>query len=69
MPAMTAAFAGRADVDRTGGVLGVQQSANGLARVVGPLVGGLLFEHVGVAAPYVTGAAFMAICAALVTKT
>ena len=69
MPALTAAFAGSAGADRTGGVLGVQQSANGLARVVGPLVGGLLFEHVGVAAPYVVGAAFMAFCAALTTKS
>jgi predicted MFS family arabinose efflux permease len=69
MPALTATFAGSADVDRTGGVLGVQQSANGLARVVGPLLGGFLFEHVGVASPYVVGAAFMAFCALIVTKT
>ncbi|MBV9410741.1 MAG: MFS transporter [Acidimicrobiia bacterium] len=69
MPALTAAFAGSADGDRTGGVLGVQQSANGLARVVGPLLGGFLFEHVGVASPYVVGAAFMALCALLVAKT
>ena len=68
MPALTATFAGSAGAKRTGGVLGVQQSANGLARVVGPLVGGFLFEHVGVAAPYVAGAVFMAVCAALVTK-
>jgi MFS transporter, DHA1 family, tetracycline resistance protein len=69
MPALTAAFAGSAGVNRTGGVLGVQQSANGLARVVGPLVGGLLFEHVGVAAPYVAGAVFMVFCAAIVSRT
>jgi MFS transporter, DHA1 family, tetracycline resistance protein len=68
MPALTAAFAGSADVERTGGVLGVQQSANGLARVVGPVVGGLLFEHVGVAAPYVVGAVLMGFCAVLVTR-
>jgi DHA1 family tetracycline resistance protein-like MFS transporter len=68
MPALTSVFAGSADVHRTGGVLGVQQSANGLARVVGPLVGGLLFEHVGIAAPYVVGAAFMALCAVLATR-
>jgi len=67
MPALTAAFAGSAGANRTGGVLGVQQSANGLARVVGPIVGGLLFEHVGVAAPYVVGAVLMGFCAALVS--
>jgi predicted MFS family arabinose efflux permease len=49
-------------------VLGVQQSANGLARVVGPLMGGLLFEHVGVAAPYVVGAGLMAVCAVLAAR-
>jgi multidrug resistance protein len=68
MPALTATFAGRAGARRTGGVLGVQQSANGLARVVGPLMGGLLFEHVGVAAPYVVGAGLMAVCAVLAAR-
>jgi MFS transporter, DHA1 family, tetracycline resistance protein len=68
MPALTAAFAGSAGAQRTGGVLGVQQSANGLARVVGPLAGGFLFEHVGAASPYVAGAAFMALCAVLTTR-
>src|SRR5437763_13277282 len=68
MRALTSAFAGSARHNRTGGVLGVQQSANGLARVVGPLVGGFLFEHVGVASPYVAGAGFMAFCAGLVTR-
>ncbi|MBV8236483.1 MAG: MFS transporter [Acidimicrobiia bacterium] len=70
-PALTAAFAASAEsagAHRTGGVLGVQQSANGLARVVGPVVGGLLFEHVGVAAPYVVGAALMGVCAVLATR-
>src|SRR4051812_14096582 len=67
-PALTAAFAGTAGAQRRGRVLGVQQSANGLARVVGPVLGGLLFEHVGVAAPYVVGAAFMAFCAVLATR-
>jgi multidrug resistance protein len=68
MPALTATFAGRAGARRTGRVLGVQQSANGLARVVGPLMGGLLFEHVGVAAPYVVGAGLMAVCAVLAAR-
>ena len=68
MPALTAAFAGSAGANRTGGVLGVQQSANGLARVVGPLAGGFLFDHVGASSPYVAGAAFMAVCALLATR-
>ncbi|MBV8161731.1 MAG: MFS transporter [Acidimicrobiia bacterium] len=68
MPALTAAFAGSASTHRTGGVLGVQQSANGLARVAGPLIGGFLFDHVGVASPYVAGAALMAFCVALAAR-
>src|SRR5207248_702131 len=69
MPALTSAFAGRAGADRTGRVLGVQQSASGLARVVGPLAGGLAFDHLGVTAPYVAGAVTMALCAVLVTQS
>ena len=56
-PALTSLVAGRARHDRRGAVLGVQQSASALARVVGPVVGGFLFAHVGVGAPYAAGAA------------
>jgi MFS family permease len=66
MPALTSAFAGRADPHRTGGVLGVQQSASGLARVVGPLAGGFAFDRLGAASPYVVGAAMMAFCALVI---
>ena len=65
MPALTSAFAGRAGPTRTGGVLGVQQSASGMARVLGPLAGGLAFDRVGAASPYVIGAMMMALCALL----
>jgi MFS transporter, DHA1 family, tetracycline resistance protein len=54
---MTSALAGRADPRRRGQLLGAQQSAGGLARVLGPLLGGQLFERVGPGAPYVVGAA------------
>ena len=62
-PSLTAAFAGRARAERRGGALGVQQSANGLARVVGPVTGGVLFQRVGLSSPYVAGAVVMAVCA------
>jgi multidrug resistance protein len=68
MPSLTSAFAGRAEKRRTGGVLGIQQSASGMARVVGPLAGGFAFDHIGVSAPYVIGAAFMAVCAVVVAR-
>jgi MFS family permease len=57
---MSSALAGRAEPARRGEVLGAQQSAGGLARVVGPVLGGVLFGHVAAGAPYVAGAALMA---------
>jgi DHA1 family tetracycline resistance protein-like MFS transporter len=56
---MSSTLAGRADPHRRGQLLGAQQSAGGLARVLGPLLGGQLFERVGPGAPYVAGAAVM----------
>ena len=44
-----------------GEVLGVSQSLGSLARIFGPLWGGLLFDHAGPAGPYVTTAAVMAV--------
>jgi DHA1 family tetracycline resistance protein-like MFS transporter len=67
MPAMTASFAARAGA-RRGRALGVQQSAGGLARVVGPLAGGMAFQHIGAPAPYVGGSAVMLLCAAATAR-
>jgi DHA1 family tetracycline resistance protein-like MFS transporter len=58
---MSSALAGRADPRRRGEVLGAQQSAGGLARVVGPLAGGFLFDRAGIGSPYVVGAGLMLI--------
>ena len=59
-PTLSSIVAGRARADRRGSALGIQQSAGGLARVVGPALGGALFQHVGVAAPSVLGAVLAA---------
>jgi multidrug resistance protein len=64
-PTLSSIVAGRARADRRGRALGFQQSAGGLARVVGPAVGGAAFEHVGVAAPSVLGAALAAVAVLL----
>ena len=66
MPALTSSFAGRAGPRRTGGVLGVQQSASGIARVLGPVAGGLAFDHLGAPSPYLAGAGLMIVCVLLV---
>lgn len=42
-PALSSSVAQHADPDAVGAALGVQESAGGLARVVGPILGGLLF--------------------------
>jgi MFS family permease len=60
-----ALVANRAQNHRRGGALGVQQSAGALARVVGPAVGGALFHHVGIAAPYLIGAVLVALVAVM----
>lgn len=55
-PTLSSAIAGRAGAD-TGVWLGWQQSAGGLARVLGPIAAGALFQWAGVGWPYAVGAA------------
>lgn len=55
-PSLTTLVANTAPVDRRGEVLGFQQSAGALARVVGPPLAGLSFDQVGIGAPYSLGA-------------
>ncbi len=64
-PTLSSAVAGRAGRE-TGQWLGWQQSAGGLARVVGPTAAGFLFQYVGVGAPYAVGAALALMALALV---
>lgn len=64
-PALTSMVAGGARQDRRGRILGLQQSASALARVVGPIVGTFLFGHVAIGAPYVAGAILAAVAAVM----
>jgi MFS family permease len=52
------------DKDR-GEVLGLSQSLGSLARILGPLWGGLLFDKAGPAGPYVTTGAAMGVATLL----
>ncbi len=54
-PSLSSMIAGMVPPDRSGAALGAQQSAGGLARVVGPLLGGALFA-VGAGVPYLVAA-------------
>ena len=47
-----------------GSVLGLTASVGGAARIAGPVVATLLFQHAGVSTPLVLGAALFAICVA-----
>ncbi|WP_368669209.1 MFS transporter, partial [Myxococcus sp. CA018] len=53
MASLASGFAGR---ELRGGVLGVVQSAGGLARVVGPVWSGFLYSRLGPGAPFTSGA-------------
>ena len=55
-PSLTALVADSAQEDRRGEALGIQQSASALARVIGPPLAGLAFDHVGIGAPFTFGA-------------
>ena len=55
-PSLASLVSRGADAADQGMVLGVYQSAGSLARVVGPLVAGVAFAHLGKSAPFLVGA-------------
>ncbi len=66
-PTLSSAVSGLAGT-RRGEWLGWQQSAGGVARVIGPISAGLAFDHVGIGAPYVVGAVLALLALSLVPK-
>ena len=64
-PSSNSLISREAGVDERGGILGVSQSTQSLARVVGPLIAGPLFTEFGRNAPYWAGAAAMALAVLL----
>ena len=67
-PTLAAIVAGRTGGNSRGAALGVQQAAGGLARIVGPALGGLLFQHAGTGAAMVAGAALVTVPAVWMTR-
>jgi len=65
-PTMSSAVAAQAGPADRGRLLGFQQSAGALARAVGPAAAGVLYDRVAVPAPYLLGAALVAVAFALV---
>jgi MFS transporter, DHA1 family, tetracycline resistance protein len=52
-----------------GGVMGLTQSLNSLARIAGPLYGGFMFDNFGTHVPFISSSGFMAITAVVATFT
>ena len=64
-PALMSLISRYSAAEDQGGVLGLTQSLNSLARIVGPMWGGFAFDRLGVGMPYVTSAAVMGVAALL----
>lgn len=60
-PSLTAMISRLTDADAQGGMLGLAQSLAALGRIVGPAWGGLLFDRYGMAVPYQSSGAIMAV--------
>lgn len=58
-PTMTSMFSGAADPSIQGVAMGASQSVAALALVIGPILAGELYDHVGRGWPFYTGAAFV----------
>jgi predicted MFS family arabinose efflux permease len=65
-PTLASLISARAPSHQRGQALGVQQSAGGLARSVGPALAGFLFGH-SIPAPYLVGAVLVVAALLLVT--
>jgi MFS family permease len=59
-PSLLAWASRRAPPNQQGELIGLTQSAGALARVAGPVMGGLLFDHVGRGAPFWCAAGLLA---------
>jgi len=55
-PSLTSVVTDSVTPDKRGEVLGVQQSAGALSRIIGPAIAGVVFDHAGVGWPYVLAA-------------
>jgi uncharacterized integral membrane protein (TIGR00701 family) len=58
----------RTERELQGEALGLNQSVLSLARVIGPIAGGILYQAMGPAAPYLGGAAVAAMAMVLATR-
>jgi multidrug resistance protein len=64
-PSLMSLISRHSAAEDQGGVMGLTQSLNSLARIVGPMWGGFAFDHLGIGMPYITSAAVMGLAALL----
>ncbi len=67
-PAVTSLVSRAAGAEERGGILGVNQSAQSLARILGPALAGVVYTAGGRNAPYYAGAVIMAVVVAMAIK-
>jgi DHA1 family tetracycline resistance protein-like MFS transporter len=67
-PAVTSLVSREAGADERGGILGVNQSAQSLARILGPALAGVVYTAAGRNAPYYVGAIIMAAVVAMAIR-
>ncbi len=60
-PAINSLITKRTPVDKMGGALGLSSALVSAANALTPIIGGAMFEFVGVSAPFVAGAIIMAV--------
>jgi DHA1 family tetracycline resistance protein-like MFS transporter len=67
-PSLMSLISRYSSAEDQGGVMGLIQSLNSLARIVGPVWGGFAFDRLGIGMPYISGAAVMAVASALAVR-
>jgi MFS family permease len=64
-PSLLSAISQLADPRDQGSTLGVSQSLGSLARIIGPLWGGWVFDHLGIRFPFYTAGGLMLVACVL----
>ncbi len=68
-PTITALISKLSSADDQGGILGVSQSLASLARIIGPMWGGFVYDRFGPAMPFTSSAALLLVAFALAAVT
>lgn len=63
-PSLSSLVSKGAEEHERGAILGVYQSAGSLARIIGPLIAGILYDHLSIGAPFFAGGLLISIIAA-----